>query len=189
MKKHLGLIFVLLLAGFIAAGCGAPAPSYGGGSSAGHDDDYDGTLAIGNDGAPAASSDDTQAASYNGSPAARQDVHVDVDLTALSSTMAQAEFINILTNPSDYLGKTIRVRGPYFNINFQEFGEVFHFVMVIEGDECCRMGFEFILSGDYAYPDDFPSQYARIEITGVLSVIEHGEQNFLYLATDEITLL
>jgi hypothetical protein len=114
---------------------------------------------------------------------------VDVDLTVLSSTMAQAEFFNILSNAADYMGKTIRVSGPYYSMYWAETGRVYHFVMVVEGDECCRMGMEFVRSGDYVYPDDYPSQYTMVEIVGVLGTYEEQGQSWVYLQVDEIIIL
>ena len=39
--------------------------------------------------------------------------NIDVDLTLLSSTMVFSEVSNILSNPPDYAGKTIKMRGIY----------------------------------------------------------------------------
>ncbi|MCL2392413.1 MAG: hypothetical protein FWC66_07380 [Oscillospiraceae bacterium] len=114
-------------------------------------------------------------------------VAVDVDMAAMSSTMAQAKFFSIFTNPMEYLGQTIRASGPYFSFYFDELQN--HFVMIVPGDACCRLGFEFRLPDTYVYPDDFPAQYTPIEITGVLSRYEAHEQGFIYLAVDEIILM
>lgn len=38
---------------------------------------------------------------------------IDVDLTALSSTMVYSEVYNIITNPEDYIGKTVKMHGQF----------------------------------------------------------------------------
>ena len=48
------------------------------------------------------------------------DDEVDVDLASMSTTMAQAEFNNIISNSADYMGKTIRVRGPYYSMYWDQ---------------------------------------------------------------------
>ena len=38
---------------------------------------------------------------------------IDVDLTALSSTMVYSEVYNMMTSPEDYIGKTVKMKGMY----------------------------------------------------------------------------
>ena len=117
------------------------------------------------------------------------DADVDVDLTALSTTMAQAEFQNILSNQGDYLGKTIKVRGQYYSLIIDRTGNHHHYVIVVPGDECCMMGFEFKLSGDYTYPDDYPEQKVMIEVTGTLERYEELGNSYLHLAAADMNVL
>lgn len=178
MKKTLILLMILIVVGIFASGCAGD--SVAADAIADVDTNNAGTA---NADAPASIPDSIDDTDTIG------DVSVDVDLSALSSTMAQAKFINIMQNSDDYLGRTIRVQGPYFSMPFPQTDEHLHFVMVIEGDECCRMGFEFMVSGDTVYPYDYPAQYAMIEIVGIISMLEEFGQYFLYIATDEIVLL
>ena len=121
--------------------------------------------------------------------AARAAATVDVDLTALSSTMLSAEIANIIANSRDYLGKVIRINGMYSNIHISATDMVYHFIITVEGDDCCQEGLEFTVPGRYVFPDDFPKQRTRIEVDGVFSVIEEQGQRFFYLAADDIFIL
>ena len=114
---------------------------------------------------------------------------VDVDLTALSKTVAQAEFQNILSNADDYLGKTIKVNGQYYSLFVDRTGNYHHFVIVVPGDECCMMGFEFKLSGDHVYPDDYPAQNVMIEVTGTFERYNENGNSNLHLADSDMTVL
>ena len=110
--------------------------------------------------------------------------NVDIDLTALSSTMVYAEVYNITTKPEDYIGKTIKVNGVYYTVSEGE--QVFHYVVIQDTAACCAQGMEFIWSGGGTYPDDYPRPQTPIEMTGVLdSYDEHGD-TYYYLAIDDL---
>ena len=114
---------------------------------------------------------------------------IDVDFTEFGMTMAMGKFFEVFTNSSEYLDQIMRVRGEYFSMFFQETGQRHHFITLIPGDDCCRMGFEFMVSGEKSFPEDFPAEGMVIEITGVLSVYEEFGSHFIYLATDEIVIV
>jgi len=116
-------------------------------------------------------------------------IDIDIDMAAMSTTMAQATFHNIIEQPTDFLGYVIRASGPYFSFYWDQAGIYNHFVMIVFGDECCRMGFEFRLPDHYVYPDDFPPQLTPIEVTGLLSRYELQGSGFIYLAVDELIIL
>ena len=113
---------------------------------------------------------------------------VDVNLSRLSMTMMQAEFLRILNDSDSFLGKTIRVTGTYDSIIYSR-DNVSHYVIVIPGDECCQMGFEFRRAGDYVFPDDYPEQNATIELTGTLDRYETVGMSFLYIDVIEFSVL
>ena len=114
---------------------------------------------------------------------------VDIDLTVLSSTVLSAEIMNIIVNAEDHLGKTIRVKGTYFYLFFEQTGKYYHYVITKEGDECCQEGLEFILSGDPVFPDDFPTMKTPIEVEGVFSLYNEQDRRYYYLAVDDIFLI
>lgn len=113
-------------------------------------------------------------------------VNVDVDLSVLSSTMAQAEFFNILSNSSNYFGKTIRAKGVYYNECLNADGPFYHYVTIVYGDACCRMGFEFKLTDDYVFPKDYPAQNSMVDVVGVFDKYEESGHWYSYLAVDKI---
>jgi hypothetical protein len=100
--------------------------------------------------------------------------------------MIQAEYARILTNPADYSGKTIRAYGSYFSLRFGNPPSRFHYIIIVPGDECCQMGFEFIRHGNYTYPADYPQQNAMIQITGTLL---RDEIIGIYIAVDEFLVI
>jgi len=117
------------------------------------------------------------------------DMNIDVDLTTLSSTMIYAEVNNIITNPEDYIGKTIRMSGPYY-VSFYDITNLYyHYVIIEDATACCSQGLEFIWSGDHSYPDDYPKEQTKIEVVGVYGSYEELEITYYYLAVDDIFIL
>ena len=107
---------------------------------------------------------------------------VDVDLTALSSTMVYSEVYNMLYfYPEDYYGKTVKMTG-LFNV-YQSVDEngvvldmpVAYACIISDATACCAEGMEFALEGDYIYPDDYPELGAEITVIGEFqSYAENG---------------
>lgn len=136
-----------------------------------------------NTAAPAPSSS-TEGQSVAGSQGA-----VDVDLTKLSSTMVYSEIYNMMTTPSRYLGRRIRMRGQYNAQFYQQTEKYYHYVVIADATACCQQGLEFIWSGEHKYPDDYPLQQSEIEIVGVFSSYEELGQKFYYLQIDNIHVI
>ena len=122
-------------------------------------------------------------------PEEREAAAVDMDLSILSTTVLSAELFNIFANADDNAGKMIRVRGLYANAFFSESGEYNHYIITLDGDECCREGFRFVWRGDHVFPDDYPQIDARIELDGVFTIREIDGVKSFYLATDDIFIL
>ena len=76
---------------------------------------------------------------------------VDVDLTALSSTMVYSAVFDIVEKPAAYRGKTIKIRGTYFAMHDPAKDEYHHSCVIWDATACCMQGMEFELA-DKNYP-------------------------------------
>lgn len=114
---------------------------------------------------------------------------VDVDLTALSSTMVYAEVYNITFYPERYLGKTVKMRGKYYAGYYEETGKYYHYVMIEDAAECCQQGLEFIWNGEHTYPEDYPVDGTEVEVIGTFGTYEELGASYSYISTDEISLV
>lgn len=76
---------------------------------------------------------------------------VDIDLTALSSTMTYSEVFNILQNPAAYRGKTIKLRGTHIVCHDPAKDEYHHACIIRDATACCMQGMEFE-AADEIYP-------------------------------------
>ena len=113
---------------------------------------------------------------------------VDVDLTVLSSTMVYSEVYNMLYfYPEDYYGKNVKMTGQ-FNV-YQWVDEsgivadmpVAYACIISDAMACCAEGVEFVLEGDYTYPDDYPELGTEITVIGEFQSYEENGVTWYHL--------
>ncbi len=115
-------------------------------------------------------------------------IAIDIDLTKLSSTMIFSEIYNIMMNPTDYLGKTIRMEGTFKVYPIPELERNCYVVVVPDATACCEQGFEFQWEGEHRYPEDYPAELSEIQITGVLDSYIAEDYPYYYLLVDDIIM-
>ncbi len=116
-------------------------------------------------------------------PLGEADTNVDVDLTILTPNMVYAEVSNMMMYPDNYLGKTIKVSGPYFPMYYDVTDNYYHYVLIEDALACCQNGMEFIWDeGTHTYPDEYPKEDEVIEIVGELK--SYKEENYIYYYLD-----
>lgn len=111
---------------------------------------------------------------------------VDVDLTVLSATMVYSEVYNMMVNPEDYIGKSIRMRGEYSYMHDDTTGNDYFACIIRDATACCAQGIEFVLTDDYVYPDDYPQMGDEITVTGVFDVYMEGTSKYCTLRGAEL---
>ncbi len=117
------------------------------------------------------------------------DSTVDIDLTALNKNMVYATVNNMVLNPDEYLGKSIKAKGPYKPLFYDVTGNYYHYILIEDALACCQSGLEFIWDeGKHVYPDEYPAEDKMIEIVGHLACYEEEDYTYYYIATDEIKL-
>lgn len=109
---------------------------------------------------------------------------VDVDLTAMSSTMVYSEVLNMQQHPEEYLGKIVKMKGPF---NVTEIDDNRYFACIIkDATACCSTGIEFVWAGDHAYPDDYPEKDQEITVTGTFNIYTEGKSKYLQLKDSDV---
>ena len=110
---------------------------------------------------------------------------IDIDLTKLSSTMIYSEVYNMMSNPDEYIGKTIRMDG---NLAVFKYPERNYYTCIIQdATACCQQGMEFLWKGEHKYPDDYPKEGDGIIVTGVFDV--YFEDQVKYCQLKDATLV
>lgn len=101
-------------------------------------------------------------------------VGVDMDLTAVSATMAYSQAYNIVNYPENYIGKTLKIKGEFMCYYDDGFERYYYTCMVSDAAGCCTQGFEFFPADGYSYPNDYPEEGQQFSIVGVFDTYEEG---------------
>jgi hypothetical protein len=110
---------------------------------------------------------------------------IDIDLTQLNSTMVYAQVFDMINNGDNYLGKTVRAKGP-FSYYQEPDGREFFAVIISDATACCSQGIEFVLDGDYTYPDDYPAIGTEITVVGKFN--SYKEDFYTYIQLTDATM-
>ena len=103
----------------------------------------------------------------------------ELDLTGMSGTMLYTMIYNMMKQPDDYLGRTIRVKGQFSAYVDEKSGRSYYACYIADAAGCCAQGLEFSPAETLTYPDDFPEPGTDITVSGVFSLVEE-ENGFRY---------
>lgn len=111
--------------------------------------------------------------------------NVDIDLTEMNSTMTYSQVYDMLMSPDDYLGKTVRMSG---NFAVYEYPERNYYACVIaDATQCCSQGLEFLLEGNFKYPDEYPQVGKNITVVGVFDTYYEGQNRYVQLIHSKLS--
>ena len=101
-----------------------------------------------------------------------------MDLTFMTGTVIYAEVINMLTNPSEYANKRIKIKG-IFATGKDLNDELIFGCLIPDATACCAQGIQFVLVDEYRYPYDYPELGEDIIVEG----------DFYYEVSEDYTLI
>lgn len=111
---------------------------------------------------------------------------VDIDLTQMNATMIYSEVYQMMAEPQQYEGKTIRIYGMYTHFYEETKDRHYYACVVQDATACCASGLEFVLQDVYQWPDDYPENGDEIVLTGIFHVYE--EENFMVMELKDALL-
>jgi len=114
------------------------------------------------------------------------DPNVDVDLTVMNSIMVYSEVYNMVTEPSSYIGKKIKMDGIFDVYTDERTGKNYYACIIQDATKCCSSGIEFELAKERIYPDEYPEAGSIITVTGVFETYE--EDGILYCTLRDATM-
>lgn len=104
---------------------------------------------------------------------------IDIDLTDMSGTMVYAEVYNMMVYPEEYIGKTVKIKGPYYAAYLEDRDAYYHYIIITDALACCESGIEIVWDNrEHVYPDEYPADMTEIEVVGVFNTYE--EDGYLY---------
>jgi len=114
---------------------------------------------------------------------------VDYDLTQMGADMVYATVYQFVTNPDDYIGKTVRMCGTYNAVYYEPTGQYYHCCIITDALACCAQGLEFVWGdGTHVYPDEYPENGDTIVVTGVYETYTEENDGNVYCRLNNATL-
>ncbi len=111
---------------------------------------------------------------------------IDIDLTQMSATMIYSEVYNMLYNPRDYIGKTIRMTGTYNPYFDDSTGLIYNLCLIADATACCQQGLEFELAGGQNAAE-LLSADEEITVVGTFDTYIEGGYRYCTLRDAELT--
>ena len=107
--------------------------------------------------------------------------NVDVDLSAMSGTVAYSQVYDMVYYPTRYEGKTVKMSGP-FTVFYSSETELYYPAVIIkDATACCSQGIEFVLSGNPDYPNGYPNINSEITVVGKFEIYYERSKRFCHL--------
>ncbi|MDO4864285.1 MAG: hypothetical protein Q4A05_08970 [Ruminococcus sp.] len=127
----------------------------------------------------------TQPATEVGEPV-DPDGTFDIDLTTLSASMVYGQVYDMVYNPDDYLGKTVKMSGPFAYYRDEATQKEYFAVLIKDAAACCSQGIEFVLDGEHSYPEDYPALDTEITVVGRFDCYTEGTIPYCQLTNAQI---
>jgi len=112
------------------------------------------------------------------------DVEVDIDFNTLSDVMMISMFVNMMNEPEQFMGQTIRMTGIQQTFHFEEY--TFHYIMLLS-DECCGdIILEFRYTEDTLMDDGVMGGNADVEVIGTFGQYPLRGHMFVYINAESV---
>lgn len=108
---------------------------------------------------------------------------VDLDLTAISGTVAYSQVYDMMMEPDAYAGQKIRMKGNFNYYQDPETRQEYFTAVIADATACCAQGIEFIWRGEHSYPRDYPPLDAEITVTGIFET--YFEDGCMYIRLND----
>lgn len=118
----------------------------------------------------------------------RPESEYDIDLTKLSSSMVYAQVYDMVYSSDDYIGQSVKVSGQFSYYKDPQTDNEYFAVLVSDAAACCSQGIEFVLDGEYSYPEDYPETGTDITVTGRFSYYKENYATYVQLTDAELTI-
>ena len=181
LKQFTAYTICLLL--LLPMGCAAPGSgSHVSKSSTGVDD----VLAAAENAQP--TNPDSDSRSTLSQPAGKTVADgVDVDLTSVSTSIAYSELYIMLTQPEEFIGKTVRMHGTFGAYQDPATNNYVFGCLLQDATACCAQGLEFVLAGKHNYPEDYPPLNSEITVEGVFET--YSQNGYQYCTLKNASLI
>lgn len=114
---------------------------------------------------------------------------IDYDLTTMGSDMVYATVYLFMTQPEDFEGKMVRMKGQYLSAYYKPRDSYYSYCFISDAAGCCSQGIEFATKEKLKYPDDFPKDETEIEVVGEFETYTEDGKLYCHLKDSDMTIL
>jgi hypothetical protein len=108
---------------------------------------------------------------------------VDIDLSKMSTTMMYSYISNMIENPDDFIGKTVKARGVHDSFTDENTNITYHAILIYDSTTCCSQALEFVLEDETNYP----SIDQTITIEGTFGTYTEGNNTYCCLNPSKVS--
>lgn len=110
---------------------------------------------------------------------------IDIDLTTMNATMVYSEVNNMLSAPSSYVGKIVKMEGPFVPFDSTNPDYCYPAIIIRDATACCASGIEFLLYGvprcSKAGGNGYPLYNEEATIIGRFETYLEGTDMYVHL--------
>ena len=110
---------------------------------------------------------------------------IDIDLTTMNATMVYSEVNNMLSSPSLYVGKIVKMEGPFIPFDSTNPDYCYPAIVIRDATACCASGIEFLLYGvprcSKAGGNGYPLYNQEATIVGRFETYLEGTDMYVHL--------
>ncbi len=114
---------------------------------------------------------------------------IDYDLTTMGSDMVYATVYLMMTDPSSYEGKKVKMSGQYYAAWYEPRKTYYNYCFISDAAGCCSQGIEFAMGEEYKYPNDFPDDDTDITVIGTFETYMEDGKTFCHLKECEMQVI
>lgn len=108
---------------------------------------------------------------------------VDYDLTVMGADMVYATVYRMMMEPADFVGKTVKMRGLYYNSYYEPNNKYYNYCIIKDALACCSQGLEFVCSdADAASLSD----NEEVTVTGTFETYSEDGSLYCHIADAKI---
>ena len=110
---------------------------------------------------------------------------IDIDLTTMNATMVYSQVNNMITTPTEYVGKIVKMEGPFVPFDSTNPDYCYPAILIRDATACCASGIEFLLYGvprcSKAGGNGYPLYNEEATIVGRFETYLEGQYMYIHL--------
>ena len=114
---------------------------------------------------------------------------IDYDLTTMGSDMIYATVYLMMTDPDQFEGKMVKMKGQYLSAYYEPRKEYYNYCFISDAAGCCSQGIEFATKDKLKQDSTRPKDNTDIEVVGKFETYMEDGKMYCHLKDSKMTIL